>query len=570
MIQGSLFTRDFLLEGVTNEAAWHGLTSQTTRTVHQQLAALLLPIAQQRTPNEAETEAQLIYPVLRLLGWDQMLMQQNQSVSGRTDVPDALLFAHADACDRARHLHAWKRFEHGTCLVEAKRWNRPLDRSLEGRDKRAGDEGVPSNQILRYLRRADDTTHGRLRWGMLTNGRLWRLYWQGAVSVSEDFFEVDLGKLFALPSCAPDLLDDRRVSADHALKLFLLLFGRQAFLPDSAGRSFHQIARQQGERWEEKVSRDLSRVVFDRVFPVLAEALGHYDSTAQAARDAAWLGQVREAALILLYRLLFVLYAEDRDLLPNADGPYGQYSLSRLRHEIAEARRLGRTASQQRGIYWARLNGIFSAIAKGDDTLGVPPYNGGLFEAAAAPLLGRVELPDSVIADTVFMLSHVQGERGAKYVNYRDLSVQQLGSIYERILEFGLRVDGAGAVVIDRDDAERHDSGSYYTPEALVSLIITRTVGPLVTQRSEAFARAAETLASDRRPKQQRLEELARHDPATALLDCASAIRPWDRATSWSAWSIGWPTGCWMRWPKPRDRSAGASTSRLCWRASPG
>jgi hypothetical protein len=80
-------------------------------------------------------------------------------------------------------------------------------------------------------------------------------------------------------------------------------------------------------------------------------------------------------------------------------------------------------------------------------------------------------LSDAVVADAIFQLSHepdIDG-RGPKYINYRDLSVQQLGSVYERILEFGLRADKTGGVEIDADDEARHGSGSYYTPDELVS-----------------------------------------------------------------------------------------------------
>ncbi len=49
--------------------------------------------------------------------------------------------------------------------------------------------------MLRYLRRVDDVTKGGLRWGILTNGRQWRLYYKGALSVAEDFLEIDLGKV---------------------------------------------------------------------------------------------------------------------------------------------------------------------------------------------------------------------------------------------------------------------------------------------------------------------------------------------------------------------------------------
>src|SRR6202045_3021859 len=92
--------------------------------------------------------------------------------------------------------------------------------------------------------------------------------------------------------------------------------------------------------------------------------------------------------------------------------------------------------------YWPKLTSIFRAISQGDDALGIPPYNGGLFSSEAAPILERVQLPDAGGAEVIFVLSHAEdgkGGRGPKYINYRDLSVQQLGSVYERILEHGLR-----------------------------------------------------------------------------------------------------------------------------------
>jgi hypothetical protein len=109
--------------------------------------------------------------------------------------------------------------------------------------------------------------------------------------------------------------------------------------------------------------------------------------------------------------------------------------------------------------YWSRLAGVFQAIGQGDDSLGIPPYNGGLFDPAAAPILARVQLPDAVVADVVFRLSHIDiGDgRPPKYINYRDLSVQQLGSVYERILEHGLKVE-EGCVVVAENPAARKSS----------------------------------------------------------------------------------------------------------------
>ncbi len=71
------------------------------------------------------------------------------------------------------------------------------------------------------------------------------------------------------------------------------------------------------------------------------------------------------------------------------------------------------------------------------------------------------------MAKVVFGLSHLVGDdgvSGAKYINYRDLSVQQLGSVYERILEYGLRKTSDGSVEPDADDEARHKSGATTRP----------------------------------------------------------------------------------------------------------
>lgn len=524
MLNGGLFTRDFLTEGIRGTAAWAALEDAAVAGARQRIDELVAAFGRLNNPSEAETEKELIWPLLEAIGWADMSVQQNLSVKAREDVPDALLFGSQEAKVKAAPLQPWQRFQHGLCVVEAKRWNRVLDREEA---RRKGDEGVPSTQILRYLRRVDDVTGGALRWGILTNGRHWRLYFRGALSVAEDFLEIDLGKVLALPGCEPDLLDKRpdlfandAAWRAHVFKLFLLVFGRTAFLPDHRGETFHQLALREGKQWEARVARDLSDTVFDRVFPMLCRALAAADGRTGAALDTSALTEVREGALILLYRLLFVLYAEDRNLLPDESGPYADYSLTRLRGEIADRRARAAPFSDRMKAYWSRLDGVFQAIGQGDDSVGMPPYNGGLFDPAAAPILGRVQLSDAVVADLVFALSHIDlGDgRAPKYINYRDLSVQQLGSVYERILEHELRAED-GQVVIAETPAARKSSGSYYTPEELVALIIERTVGPLVTERVEAFKVRTDALAGEKRPKEARLAELRDLDPASRLLD---------------------------------------------------
>jgi len=385
LIQGGLFTRDFLIEGIRATAAWTALGDRSVDELRMRAKAVLDSLAARRNPNEAQTEDDLVYPLLEAVGWRHRDVQPNASVKARLDVPDALLFADEAAKTVAGALEPWKRFAHGLCVVEAKRWGRALDREERGRK---GEEGTPSSQMLRYLRRVDDITKGRLRWGILTNGRVWRLYFQGALSVAEDFFEIDLGKVLAVEGCDFDLLDrrpdmfgDDRQWRDHVLRLFLVVFGRESFLADEQGETFHQLALREGKRWEARVARSLSDTVFETIFPDLAQGLAAADAARPQAPDAAYLAALREGALILLYRLLFVLYAEDRNLLPDENGPYAPYCLTRIRQEVAA--RAGQAYPKGVVTLWPRLTTIFRAISEGNDDLGIPAYNGGLFDPAA-------------------------------------------------------------------------------------------------------------------------------------------------------------------------------------------
>ena len=220
----------------------------------------------------------------------------------------------------------------------------------------------------------------------------------------------------------------------------------------------------------------------------------------------------------MLYRLLFVLYAEDRNLLPDESGPYAEFCLTRMRFDVAKREEEGKPYPKGVVTLWPRLTTIFSAIAEGNDDLGIPPYNGGLFDRAAAPILTRAQLPDATVARIVFALSHEPDAgdgRGARYINYRDLSVQQLGGVYERLLEYKLAARGADIEIV-LSAFGRKSSGSYYTPDELVQLIIARTLEPLVEEAEAAFRDKAK--AGKTRQGNPDALDLAALDPAEVIL----------------------------------------------------
>jgi hypothetical protein len=510
VFQGNLFTSDFLAQSISRSADWRLIDDSAIDQLHSDLTTLFSRFPTNQSPNETRTEDDLIWPVLSRLGWDHYMRQQNLTVRGRDDIPDGLLFADAAAKRQAdTFVEEYKRYELGIVIVESKRWKRPLDR----RSSRRGEELAPSTQMLRYLRRVEDITTGKLRWGVLTNGGRWRLYYSGARSVSEQFFEIDLAALLAIGAqgdlLAPRSLEEKR----HALRVFALVFRREAFLPSpSDQRTFHQRAIDEGKFYEERVANDLSDLVFTQLYPLLARSIA-------AADEQASLDDVRQAALILLYRLLFILYAEDRDLLPVNDARYDNYGLrDNVRMAIGARKSNNDTFSSTAARYWVTLDDLCRAIDKGDASIGLPPYNGGLFDATRTPLLTKIRLPDTVMAEVIDKLSFERKDSEPKYINYRDLSVQQLGSIYERLLEHEVIREGP-VVDIRPNIFARKGSGSYYTPDDLVSLIIRETLEPLIASRMQVFRDKAAELAEGDQEAGLKLTALKRVDPAERLLD---------------------------------------------------
>ena len=481
---GSLLSDYFLADGIKATPEWHTsvaseLEFEAFRNgVRQGYHAL----SQAQDPNEAVTEQELIRPVLELLGWTDYLPQQG--ASRNEDIPDLLVFPGPDAKERAiARVSAEERYRDAVVVEESKRFGLPLDaRGQDGRRQAT----TPHDQIVRYLSTAEVESEGRIRWGVLTNGGVWRLYDYRARPRATGYFEANLGEI--LESGDTD-----------RLRTFYLLFRRHSFeAQEGETVSFLETALAEGRRYEQQVAQDLSDVVFERAFPRLVQALAEHTQREPA--------ELRGPALILLYRLFFVLYAEDRGLLPVNDSRYEDYGLRKpVRDDIARRMADGSALSSRATNYYDHLMTLGQLIDQGDAAIGLPPYNGGLFNDAAAPLLANVRLPDAAIAPIIYDLSHTETPEGRRFVNYRDMSVQQLGSIYERLLEREPVWDDDGNVVAHPNSYARKDSGSFFTPQELVDLIVDRTLKPLAEERLAAFvAKSA---------------ELLQLDPAEAVLD---------------------------------------------------
>ena len=228
---GHLFTEYFLTDGIR----------QTPERQSQRPAFVAFRDAARRlfqnfptahNPSEHQTEQDLIRPLLELLGWADDLPQQ--TTSGGENIPDLLLFRDAEAKARATNPEASPYLE-ALAVAELKRFRRPLDTRGPGKETQASS---PHAQILRYLREAETVTDGDLRWGILTNVSIWRLYNQKTRSRAAAFYEADL----------EDLLN---ADDDNGLRPFHLHFRRSAFLRGpGAADTFIESALDECMRYE--------------------------------------------------------------------------------------------------------------------------------------------------------------------------------------------------------------------------------------------------------------------------------------------------------------------------------
>ena len=432
--------------------------------------------------NEAQTEEQFIRPLLRKLGHVFEVQPALQTSQG-TKRPDYAFFASGDAHDAAlTDINTNQFFRTALAVGDAKAWSRNLDRKTQGGGDPFNNQN-PNYQIDFYLRGADKG------WGILTNGRQWRLYHRQTSYRLDSFYEVDLAMLLSENG---DL---------DSFRYFYNLFRGDAFLPDPSGTSFLDLVLGESQQYTVGVSDDLKNRVYDALSLLIEGFLDFPHNGFDRANPP--LDEIQTNCLILLYRILFILYAESRDLLPLNNRNYAvQYSLDHVATDIHE--KLGSDIAFAPGanLSWTRLRQLFTLINDGWEDH-IPQYNGGLFNPGQHPFLERYGIGDNALAQVIELLTRT--ERGER-ITYRDLDVRHLGDIYEGLLEYQPQIadqdlvivssrgrekveplsspdqEGAyreGAVYLLTDKGERKATGSYYTPDYIVRYIVENTLAPL-------------------------------------------------------------------------------------------
>ena len=260
------------------------------------------------------------------------------------------------------------------------------------------------------------------------------------------------------------------------------------------------------ERYAADLAVRLRERVYDHTVPALASAVAARMAPNPTGED---LKAAYEAVMTILFRLLFVAYAEDKGLLPVAtNSRYAAHSLTKITEQIIDARNTGQLpdADTEACHWWDDIAQLWEVVDRGKEAWGVPAYNGGLFSSdpgvsGAGAALANLRISDAELEPALEALLIDDTPEGIGPVDFRSLSVREFGTIYEGLLEShmvaaqtDLAEEGtrqyrpakpgepvaiaAGRVYFSHRSGVRKTTGSYFTPAFAVEHLLEKALEP--------------------------------------------------------------------------------------------
>ena len=318
-------------------------------------------------------------------------------------------------------------------------------------------------------------------YGLVTDGQVLRLLRDSSRLVKQSYLEFDLDRIFT-----------DGLFADFAVLYRMLHATRLPLTNDKAAESvierYHQDSLDQGARIREGLSNAVEKAILDFANGFLERAdnnaLRHSVTNGELSA-----GDYYQQLLQLIYRLLFLMVIEERDLVFPADAPGSQRDIHRKFYSVGRLRRLSEhryLADPRRHDLWLALQAcfhLFEADGQGAK-LGIAPLAGDLFAPEALGPLARCTLGNDVLLSCLRSLSLYRHPDSGQIirVNYAALNVEEFGSVYEGMLEYQPEFVGGGRELrfqFRRGD-DRAATGSHYTPDDLVQPLVRHSLDHLI------------------------------------------------------------------------------------------
>jgi hypothetical protein len=318
-------------------------------------------------------------------------------------------------------------------------------------------------------------------WGLVFAGDRLRLMRDNASLTRPAWIEADLGAIFR-----------DEMFADFAA-LWLLIHASR-FGAEGAGASDCAL-----ERWREAgmragtSARERLRVNVEEALMALGQGILDANPAIRERLDTNQLTMPHlfEQMLRVVYRLIFLGVAEDRDLLHPPATPKAVRDLYSNNYGFAWARDKStrRNAHDHHHDAWEGVKVTFRALERGEKLLGLPAL-GGVFDRALTPDLDAAQIPNRALLAAAFKLGWLIEDGRRVRINWRDMATEELGSVYEGLLELVPVRENEGRTFSFAGGAEargnaRKVSGSYYTPDSLVQCLLDSALDP-VLERAEA------------------------------------------------------------------------------------
>jgi len=326
-------------------------------------------------------------------------------------------------------------------------------------------------------------------WGLLTDGISLRLLRDFYHSYTRGYVEFDLKGIF----------DSRDFAGFRAM--YRLLHASRFYRPPGQEAApidaLYEDSLSQGVAVGSKLRENVQAAIEQFAEGFLVSSPGFLQQLqAQAEAQPNGAQQLYQNILVTIYRILFLLFAEQRGMLPGRGSLYHEeYSLTALR-TLAERPQ----GEDHHFDLWEKLKVTFSMVEHGAPQLRIFAYNGALFSAARTPLLmpeGIAEAPrcrNDYLLTAIRHLTTVEQDKVLQRISYSDLSVEEIGSIYESLLDITPRISTSPMMIngreipantffLDPRGMGRKTTGSYYTPPSLVNELIKSALEPVLLER---------------------------------------------------------------------------------------